>query len=403
MEKDFNRESARPVSKFAQKALKKSHNKEAKEANIEEAKEVKEAKQVIDGPNISLPGHLQMELPAFLSLNFKSQEGSRGSNSETNDEENSARVRRLMESAFAYEAKENEGGTLPCSETKAAFIAVVGNTNVGKSTLVNKLVGAKISIVTPKVQTTRARIRAILTEGNTQLVFTDTPGIFIPKKTLERHIIKNAWQGFAGVDIIILVIDPRYKIDDSFKGIVRRLSDPAILVINKIDLIEKGGLLALAAELNELYNFERTFMISALKNSGVKDLRKYLFALAPPGIWHYNAEDETDMPLKFNLAELTREKLFLRLHQELPYSLTVETEAIIEKPDKTIVNQVIYVNHEGHKKIVIGTGGEAIKKVRLLATAEMEKLLQKTVNLFLFIKVRANWEDKAEILSTVSY
>ena len=288
--------------------------------------------------------------------------------------------------------------------TKCAFISVVGRTNVGKSTLVNSLVGAKISIVTHKAQTTRSRIRAILTEGDTQLIFIDTPGVFDARQKLEKCILKNAYNEFSGADMIILVIDPHYRIDASFENIIKRLSGRVILVINKIDLIDKTKLLPMIEELNNLYKFERTFMVSATrKKGGVDDLREYLLTSATEGVWHYDQDDETDMPLRFNLAEITREKLFLRFHQELPYSLAVETENIEEKENKVVIHQIVYVISEGHKKIIIGSKGEAIKKIRLLATEEIEKLLDKRINLFLFIKIRENWVNRADILSTISY
>jgi GTP-binding protein Era len=288
-------------------------------------------------------------------------------------------------------------------ETKSAFVAVVGNSNVGKSTLVNNLVGMKVSIVTHKVQTTRSRIRAIYTKSPTQLVFVDTPGIFRPKKKLERYIVKNAWSAFSGVDIFVLVIDPRQQITEDIQTIIKKLGDHAILVINKIDLIDKIKLLKIAEEFNKLRNFQRTFMISALKNSGMDDLKDYLLDSALPGPWYFDEEDETDMPLKFNLAEILREKLFLRVHQELPYSLTVETENVEENPDKIVIHQTIYVGSESHKKIIIGKQGENIKNIRVQATKDMESLLDKRVNLFLFVKVRKNWEDRSDILGTLTY
>lgn len=213
-------------------------------------------------------------------------------------------------------------------KTRSAFVALVGHSNVGKSTLLNILVGCKVSIVTHKVQTTRARIKAILTQDDAQIVFVDTPGIFKPKKFLEKCVVKNAWSAFSGVDLFCIVVDPRYNIDDPLKDIIRKSDKNAILIINKIDLVRPSKLLTVASQLNELGDFKHVFMISALKNSGVEDLKEFLLKQAQEGPWHFDKDAQTDMPVKFNLAEILREKLLLRFHKEIPYSLTTETEDI---------------------------------------------------------------------------
>ncbi|QHD65531.1 GTPase Era [Neorickettsia findlayensis] len=288
--------------------------------------------------------------------------------------------------------------------TRSAFVSLIGNSNVGKSTLLNAMVGSKISAVTHKVQTTRTRIRGIYTKGDVQLVFVDTPGIFIPRCQLERVIVKNAWRAFAGTDIFCLIIDPRRPVSDSTKDILRKANGKLVLVMNKIDLVEKPRLLAVAQELNSLGHFDKTFMISALKGSGIDDLMDYLLRSAQPGPWYFDEEDETDMPLEFNLSEILREKLFIRLHQELPYSLTVETENI-EILDKTVkIKQVLHVMSESHKMIVIGSCGKTIGTIRKSSEREMANLFPgKKVHLSVFVRVSPNWGEKSDILNTINY
>ncbi|ACT69881.1 GTP-binding protein Era [Neorickettsia risticii str. Illinois] len=288
--------------------------------------------------------------------------------------------------------------------TRSAFVSLIGNSNVGKSTLLNALIGSKISAVTHKVQTTRTRIRGIYTKYDTQLVFVDTPGIFIPRCQLERVIVKNAWRAFAGTDVFCLIIDPRRPVSDSTKDILRKADGKLVLVINKIDLVEKPILLEVAQELNSLSYFEKTFMISALKGNGVDDLMNYLLISAQPGPWYFDKEDETDMPLGFNLSEILREKLFIRLHQELPYSLTVETENI-EILDKSVkIRQVVHVMSESHKMIVIGSCGKTIGTIRKSAEKEMEDLFPgRKVYLSIFVRVSPNWGEKSDILNTINY
>lgn len=289
------------------------------------------------------------------------------------------------------------------SETRSAFVALIGNSNVGKSTLLNTIVGSKVSIVTHKVQTTRTRIRGIYTKNETQLVFVDTPGIFIPKRSLERYIVRNAWKAFSGADIFCFVVDPRYEITESMENILKKVYDNVILVINKIDLIEKFRLLEVARKLNDIKRFKETFMISALKNRGVDDLKNFLLSTAEPGPWYFDEEDETDMPIKFNLSEMLREKLFIRMHEELPYSLTVETENVETLQDRIKVSQIIHVISDSHKKMVIGAKGETIKTIRQQAEREMEEFFGKRVSLLVFVRVSKNWQEKPDILNTINY
>jgi GTP-binding protein Era len=288
-------------------------------------------------------------------------------------------------------------------QTKFLSVALVGNSNVGKSTLLNRLVGQKISIVTHKVQTTRSPIRAIFVQDKIQIIFVDTPGIFKPKRVLERRIVKNAWSAFGSADIFCVVVDPRYKINDSLKDIIKKCNNQAILVINKIDLIKKYKLLEIASQLNAIHNFSHTFMISALDGSGVRDLKNFLLSSAKEGDWYFEGDVQTDMPIEFLLAEICREKLFLRVHKELPYSLTVETEKIEETFNKLKVQQVIYVKSHSHKSIILGVNGATIKNIRIAAAKEMESLLKKKVDLFLFVKVRKFWQEDDQVMKTISY
>ena len=288
-------------------------------------------------------------------------------------------------------------------KTKSAFVALVGNSNVGKSTLLNLLVGCKVSIVTHKVQTTRTTIRATLTQKDTQIVFVDTPGIFKPKRSLESRIVKNAWSAFSGVDLFCIVVDPRYEIDDPLRDIIKKSGQNIVLLINKIDLISPSKLLEVTDTISKIGDFKKVFMISALKNSGVEDLKEFLLLQAKEGPWYFDPNDQTDMPIKFNLAEILREKLFLRFHQEIPYCITTETEQMEETHNKFKIHQVIYVTSQSHKSIVIGAKGATIKAIRVQSAKEMEFMLQKKVDLFLFVKVRQDWQQNQEIMSTISY
>ncbi len=285
-------------------------------------------------------------------------------------------------------------------ETRCGFIALIGAPNVGKSTLVNALVGSKVSIVTPKVQTTRALVRGIAIAGPAQLVFIDTPGIFAPKRRLDRAMVTTAWGGAHDADIVGLIIDARRGRDADADTILGKLADvraPKILIINKIDLIEKPRLLALARDVHDRASFAATFMVSALTGDGVADMKAWLAARVPSGPWHYPADEISDAPLRGLAAEITREKLYLRLHQELPYRSTVETDAWKELTDGSVrVEQTIYVERAGQKKIVLGKNGQTIKAIGADARREIAALIGVPVHLFLFVKVRGRWgEDPA--------
>lgn len=285
-------------------------------------------------------------------------------------------------------------------QTRCGFVAIIGAPNAGKSTLLNQLVGSKVAIVTHKVQTTRSRIRGIAMEGNTQIVFVDTPGIFKPKRRLDKAMVEAAWGGAGDADAIILMVDAEYEREEDLERIIEGLKSQgrkAILVLNKIDATSREKLLKLAERLNEAGIFTDTFMISAMKGSGVADLRRHLAALMPAGPWHYPEDQAADVPLRSLAAEVTREKLFLRLHDELPYSLTVETEQWEQRKDGSIrIQQVIFLERESQKKIALGKGGQTIKKVGQMAREELEELFETRVHLFLFVKVRENWSDDRE-------
>lgn len=290
----------------------------------------------------------------------------------------------------------NPGGSARCG-----VVALVGAPNAGKSTLLNAFVGAKVSIVTPRVQTTRARVTGVAVDGNAQFVFVDTPGIFPPRRRLERAMVDAAWSGARDADAIVLLVDSRRPADtdgDDTARIVGGLAGaglPAVLALNKIDLVEKNRLLALSAALNEAGAFRDTFMISALSGDGVGDLRDYLAGTLPEGPWLYPEDQIADMPMRLLAAETTREKLFMRLRQELPYHLTVETEGWEERPDGSArIDQVIYVSRDSHKGIVLGKGGRAIGSVGAAARLELEHVMARPVHLFLRVKVRAAWLDE---------
>lgn len=295
------------------------------------------------------------------------------------------------------EKQEHEQGA---GETRCGFVAIIGAPNAGKSTLLNQLVGSKVAIVTHKVQTTRARIRGIAMEGNTQIVFVDTPGIFKPKRRLDKAMVEAAWGGAGDADVVLLLVDAEYERAEDLERIIEGLKTQnrkAVLVLNKVDTANREKLLKLAARLNETNLFERTFMISALTGSGVDDLRRFLAGEMPFGPWHYPEDQAADVPLRSLAAEVTREKLFLRLHDELPYSLTVETEEWENRKDGSIrIAQVIFLERESQKKIALGKGGQTIKKVGQLAREELEEVLGCRVHLFLFVKVRENWSDDRE-------
>jgi len=287
-------------------------------------------------------------------------------------------------------------------KTRAGFIALIGEPNAGKSTLLNRMVGAKVSIVTHKVQTTRARIRGVAMEGNAQLVFVDTPGIFTPRRNLDRAMVAAAWSGAADADIVVLLIEAHRGITAGVKVILEALNEragnrPVALAINKIDKVQADKLLVLTKELNELYDFSETFMISAEKGHGVKDLREWVADTMPEGPWLYPEDQIADLPLRMIAAEMTREKLTLRMHQELPYQLTVETEKWEDRKDGSVkIDQLIYVMRDGHKGIVLGHNGESIKAVGKASREELEEFLGRKAHLFLQVKVRPNWLNEAE-------
>ncbi len=292
-----------------------------------------------------------------------------------------------------------EGSASGAGEGRACgFVAILGAPNAGKSTLLNALAGAKISIVSPKVQTTRSRIRAIAMEGPSQLIFVDTPGIFAPKRRLERAMVAAAWSGAGDADVLVLVVDVGVKQPDlDTQRILEGLREQgrrAVLVLNKVDAVKREKLLSLAARFQDEGLFDRIFMISALEGDGVADLKAYLGGAVPPGPWHYPEDQLSDLPQRLLAAEVTREKLFLRLHQELPYALTVETESWEERADGGVrIEQTVYVRRDSQKAMVLGKGGRAIKAVREAAQDELAESLERPVHLFLFVKVRKNWID----------
>jgi GTP-binding protein Era len=290
----------------------------------------------------------------------------------------------------------------PPGQGRCAVVALLGAPNAGKSTLLNRLVGAKLSIVTHKVQTTRTRVRGVTVTGDAQLIFVDTPGIFrTPKRRLERAMVASAWQGAEDADVVVLLYDAaRRQIDEDTLRIVRRLGElrvPAVLALNKIDRIRREKLLELAARFDAEGAFERIFMISAETGDGVDDLLAYLAGRAPEGPWLFPEDQLSDLPMRLIAAEVTREKLFLRLHEELPYALTVETEDWQSFDDGSVrLEQAIYVEREAQKKIVLGRQGATIRKVREAAQRDLEDQLERPVHLFLFVKVRADWTEDPE-------
>ena len=292
--------------------------------------------------------------------------------------------------------------TSPQGLTRAGFCAIIGAPNAGKSTLVNQLTGSKVSIVSHKVQTTRARIRAIAMEGSSQIVLVDTPGIFKPKRTLDRAMVENAWGGAGDADAVVLLVDGRPGLTPEAKEIIGQLEHTktrAILVINKIDLMSRERLLEVAAEYNAAYSFEQTFMVSALTGSGTQDLLKYLAGKMPEGPWLYPEDQVADVQLRFMAAEMTREVIYERLHEELPYASTVETETWEEQKNGSVkIGQVIYVQRDSQKAIVLGKGGQTIKLLGQKAREEMERQFGRKVHLFLFVKVRENWAEDKERL-----
>ena len=286
------------------------------------------------------------------------------------------------------------------SESRCGFVALIGAPNAGKSTLVNALVGTKVSIVTPKVQTTRTLIRGIAVDGPAQLILVDTPGIFAPRRRLDRAMVGTAWGGAQDADIVALVVDSRKGVEDEDEVVIRGLAEvraAKLLVLNKVDVVAKPALLALTQMLNERAAFAAIFMISALTGDGVADLKRWLGAHVPAGPWLYPEDQIADAPLRQLAAEITREKLYLRLHQELPYQSTVETEVWKELKDGSVrIEQTIYVERESQRKIVLGKGGQTIKAIGAAARADIAVAIEQPVHLFLFVKVREGWGDDPE-------
>ena len=290
----------------------------------------------------------------------------------------------------------------PASAMRCGFVAVIGAPNAGKSTLVNALVGTKVSIVSPRVQTTRTIVRGIAMFGATQVIFADTPGIFQPKKRLERAMVAAAWAGAADAEVVLLVVDALKagKHADADGDTDRIIADikasgrRALLALNKVDIVEKGKLLDLTARISATGVFDEIFMISALTGDGLEQLRDHLAKLMPPGPWLFPEDEVSDMPARLLAAEITREKLFLNLREELPYSCAVETERWEEKPDGSArIEQVIYVSRETHRPIVLGNGGQRIKTIGAASRLELENLLGRRVHLFLHVKVNERWNE----------
>jgi GTPase len=283
---------------------------------------------------------------------------------------------------------------------RCGYVALVGAPNAGKSTLLNLLVGTKLSIVTPKVQTTRSRVLGIALKGDAQLIFIDTPGIFAPKRRLDRAMVAAAWAGADDADIVVVLVDAARGIDDDTRGILDRLKTTQrrrVLALNKIDLVKREQLLPLAGELSQLCDFERVFMISSTAGDGTADLGDFLAGAVPEAPWLYPEDQLTDLPQRLLAAEITREQIYLQLHQELPYAAAVETEQWEERQDGSVkISQVIHIQREGQKAIVLGKGGAQVKKIGAASRAELEKLLERRVHLFLFVRVTPEWADDRE-------
>jgi GTP-binding protein Era len=281
--------------------------------------------------------------------------------------------------------------------TRCGFVALIGAPNVGKSTLVNALVGAKVTIVSRKVQTTRALIRGIVIENNAQIILVDTPGIFLPKRRLDRAMVSTAWSGAHDADLVCVLLDAKSGIDEEAEAILAKAASvkhDKILVINKVDLVQREKLLALAQAANERMTFAKTFMVSAISGDGVDDIRSTLAEMVAPGPFLYPEDQMSDAPMRHLAAEITREKIFRKLHQELPYQSTVETDKWEERKDKSVrIEQTIFVERESQRKIVLGKGGASIKSIGADSRKELAEILGVPVHLFLFVKVRENWGD----------
>jgi GTP-binding protein Era len=281
--------------------------------------------------------------------------------------------------------------------TRCGFVALIGAPNVGKSTLVNALVGSKVTIVSRKVQTTRALIRGIVIENNAQIILVDTPGIFLPKRRLDRAMVSTAWSGAHDADLVCVLLDAKAGIDDEADAILTKVASvdhEKILVLNKIDLVPREKLLALAKAANDRLAFAGTFMVSALSSDGVDDLRRTLGEVVPAGPFLYPEDQMSDAPMRHLAAEITREKIYQKLHQELPYQSTVETDTWTERKDKSVrIEQTIFVERESQRKIVLGKNGATIKSIGAASRQEISEILDVPVHLFLFVKVRENWGD----------
>jgi GTP-binding protein Era len=286
------------------------------------------------------------------------------------------------------------------ASTRCGFVALIGAPNVGKSTLVNALVGSKVTIVSRKVQTTRALIRGIVIENNAQIILVDTPGIFLPKRRLDRAMVSTAWSGAHDADLVCVLLDAKAGIDEEADAILKKaatVDHEKILVLNKIDLVPREKLLALAKAANERLAFVETFMVAALSGDGVDDLRHKLAAMVPAGPFHYPEDQMSDAPMRQLAAEITREKIYRHLHQELPYQSTVETESWTERKDKSIrIEQTIFVERDSQRKIVLGKGGATIKSIGAESRKEIAEITGVPVHLFLFVKVRENWGNDPE-------
>ncbi|MEP3525658.1 MAG: GTPase Era [Hyphomicrobiales bacterium] len=286
------------------------------------------------------------------------------------------------------------------ADTKCGFVALIGAPNAGKSTLLNRVVGGKVSIVSHKVQTTRALVRGIMAEDQSQIIFVDTPGLFEPKRRLDRAMVAKAWDGAGDADIVALLIDANKGIREDEERILNAMAtrkQKCILLLNKIDMVKREHLLALTEMISKRVSFDETFMISAEKGHGCKDVVTYLAERLPVGPWLYPEDQMSDLPMRQLAAEITREKLFERLHQELPYSSTVETEAWKELRGGDVrIEQTVYIQREGHKKILIGKDGQTIKSISSAARKELQEILERKVHLFLFVKVREKWLDDPE-------
>jgi GTP-binding protein Era len=293
----------------------------------------------------------------------------------------------------------------PSAETRCGYVALIGAPNAGKSTLLNRLVGHKLAIVTPKAQTTRSRLLGIAIEGTAQLVYVDTPGIFAPRRRLDRAMVAAAWSGAEDADQVVLLVDAGRGVVPDVRRLLSRLAErsrKSILALNKIDLVRRDRLLGLAADLAKEGNFDPVFMISAQNGDGVDDLKRHLAAAVPPGPWLFPAEQLSDASERLIAAEVTREQVFLQLHDELPYASTVETENWEDRRDGSVrIEQVIYVERPSQRAIVLGDRGQRIKAIGARARAELERMLERRVHLFLFVKVRENWGEDRERFAAI--